>query len=131
MNKLFEVYEGTFQPKLIERTKNTTTPVYSSASKLLSRKLAAPATQYAEEKPNDFDDSNQDNINKLFTQDSIQPTFKKDLDYGRHQLDEKVKQLENELQQCRSERDELISEKKFWLTKFQDDNAKLLALHTV
>lgn len=37
-------------------------------------------------------------------------------------------ELEAEIQQLQSERDDLLREKKFWLTKIQSDNSKLITL---
>lgn len=39
-----------------------------------------------------------------------------------------IKELEDEVQSLRAERDDLVHEKKFWLSRFQTDNAKLAAL---
>lgn len=41
---------------------------------------------------------------------------------------ERIKELEEEVQTLRAERDDLVHEKKFWLSRFQTDNAKLAAL---
>ena len=40
----------------------------------------------------------------------------------------RITELENEIQQLQTERDDLIREKKFWLTKIQSDNTKLVTL---
>jgi hypothetical protein len=41
---------------------------------------------------------------------------------------DRMKELEDEVQSLRAERDDLVHEKKFWLSRFQTDNAKLATL---
>lgn len=50
---------------------------------------------------------------------------------GMQDAHKRIRELEDEVQSLRAERDDLVHEKKFWLTRFQTDNAKLTLLLSV
>jgi hypothetical protein len=130
---------GTFQPKIPDRN---VTSVPSSATKLLNRKkrlgpnTGGPSYETKNESSDqfnnsfDYSDFNTFSPSKSFVVHDNTVIHEDDANTSSFKPND-YKALEAELQQIKTERDELLLEKKFWLTKFQEDNAKLLLLQNV
>jgi ribosomal protein L16 Arg81 hydroxylase len=133
---------GTFAPKIPERMAKQ---VPQTPSKLMNRfkknedmrqtlpvtPIQQPVSHEIEEKEAD---NHQDNFRPTQNRAQVDESFWKFGSTDSHHVNssqDRIIELENEVQVILAERDDLLREKKFWLTKFQTDNAKLVLLMQV